>query len=95
MHDLTAHLAAGAAEQADLIARAGRVLTKNYRQAPIVLRRGEGCKVWDVAGREYLTALLRRLAGNVTRAAIEAGMERESLHRALRTHGMDPARFRQ
>ena len=43
-----------AAEQADLILRAGHALTKNYRQAPIVLRRGEGCKVWDVAGREFL-----------------------------------------
>ncbi len=43
-----------AAEQADLILRAGRVLTHNYRQQPLVLRRGEGCTVWDVAEREYL-----------------------------------------
>jgi transcriptional regulator of acetoin/glycerol metabolism len=48
----------------------------------------------DLAGRTYLIALLERLHGNVTRAAAEAGMERESLHRALRSHGIDPARYR-
>ncbi len=48
----------------------------------------------DLAGRTYLVALLERLHGNVTRAAAEAGMERESLHRALRAHGIDPARYR-
>jgi DNA-binding NtrC family response regulator len=48
----------------------------------------------DAAGREYLVQLLRRTKGNVTRAAAEAGMERESLHRLLRRHGVDPAAFR-
>jgi acetylornithine/N-succinyldiaminopimelate aminotransferase len=41
-------------EQKALIARADQALTHNYRQAPLVLRRGDGCKVWDVAGTEYL-----------------------------------------
>jgi predicted acetylornithine/succinylornithine family transaminase len=42
------------AEQERLIAVAQQVLTANYRQQPIVLRRGAGCFVWDVAGRRYL-----------------------------------------
>ncbi len=44
----------GLAEQQALIARAEKELTHNYKQQPLVLRRGEGCKVWDVAGRELL-----------------------------------------
>ena len=48
----------------------------------------------DQAGRRYLLALLERNAGNVTYAAAEAGVERESMHRLLRRHGVDPKRFR-
>ncbi len=40
--------------QADLLATAGEVFIKNYRQQPIVLAKGAGCEVWDVAGRRYL-----------------------------------------
>jgi acetylornithine/N-succinyldiaminopimelate aminotransferase len=40
--------------QADLLALAEQVLVKNYRQQPIVLERGRGCEVWDVAGTRYL-----------------------------------------
>jgi predicted acetylornithine/succinylornithine family transaminase len=40
--------------QAELIALAEQVLIKNYRQQPIVLERGRGCEVWDVAGHRYL-----------------------------------------
>src|SRR5271170_1468284 len=43
-----------ATEQKDLISQAEHAMTRNYRQPPIVLRRGEGCRVWDVAGREFL-----------------------------------------
>ncbi len=39
---------------ADLLATADRTFIKNYRQQPIVLARGRGALVWDVAGREYL-----------------------------------------
>ncbi|MCE9575937.1 MAG: aspartate aminotransferase family protein [Deltaproteobacteria bacterium] len=39
---------------ADLLATADRTFIKNYRQQPIVLQRGRGAQVWDVAGREYL-----------------------------------------
>ena len=48
----------------------------------------------DIAGRDFLVLLMRRWNGNVTRAATDAGMERESLHRALNLHGVDAARFR-
>lgn len=40
--------------QADYLSLAERVLVKNYRQQPIVLTRGRGCEVWDVAGKRYL-----------------------------------------
>ncbi len=39
------------------IDRAGKVLTPNYRQAPVVLVRGEGSRVWDADGREYLDCI--------------------------------------
>jgi predicted acetylornithine/succinylornithine family transaminase len=44
----------GVPTQAELLAIADRVLVKNYRQQPIVLERGRGCEVWDVAGARYL-----------------------------------------
>ena len=40
--------------QAELLALADQVFIKNYRQQPIVLERGKGCEVWDVAGTRYL-----------------------------------------
>lgn len=41
-------------ETEKLIARAGRVLANTYARFPVVLVRGEGCRVWDVDGKEYL-----------------------------------------
>jgi acetylornithine/N-succinyldiaminopimelate aminotransferase len=38
-------------------ARAQRALTPNYRQQPIALVRGEGARVWDAEGKEYLDFL--------------------------------------
>lgn len=52
----------------------------NYRDAIEVAR--------DGASREYLVALLRRFSGNVTKAAAHAGVQRESLHRLLKKHGL-------
>ncbi|MSP15314.1 MAG: acetylornithine/succinylornithine family transaminase [Myxococcales bacterium] len=43
-----------AARHAELLATARRRLVQNYKQQPIVLSRGEGSEVWDVAGRRYL-----------------------------------------
>lgn len=37
--------------------RAERALTPNYRQQPIALVRGEGVRVWDAEGKEYLDFL--------------------------------------
>ena len=42
----------------------------------------------DRVSRDYLVALLREFQGNVTRAAERAGVERESLHRLLKRHGV-------
>ncbi|MFN6310403.1 MAG: sigma-54-dependent transcriptional regulator [Planctomyces sp.] len=46
------------------------------------------------AEREYFRDLLRECAGNVTRAARQAGMSRQGLHRALRRHGLLPDQYR-
>jgi acetylornithine/N-succinyldiaminopimelate aminotransferase len=40
--------------QDDLVKAGQRLLLNNYRQAPVVLSRGEGCVLWDVDGRRYL-----------------------------------------
>ena len=48
----------------------------------------------DRALRQYLDLLLRRHEGNVTQAARQAGVERESLHRLLRQVGLDAAVYR-
>jgi transcriptional regulator of acetoin/glycerol metabolism len=37
---------------------------------------------------------MKHLGGNVTKAAVEAGMERETLHRLLRRYEVDPSQFR-
>lgn len=49
----------------------------------------------DRGSREYLKALLKAFKGNVSRAAERAGLERESLHRLLRRHGVDAGAFRE
>lgn len=40
--------------EAELLEEGARHLLGNYRQAPFVLTRGEGSRVWDTAGRSYL-----------------------------------------
>jgi acetylornithine/N-succinyldiaminopimelate aminotransferase len=40
-----------------IVARAQKVLTPNYRQAPVALVRGQGSRVWDADGKEYLDAI--------------------------------------
>ncbi len=42
----------------------------------------------DRATREYVVALMKDVAGNVTQAAERAGIERESMHRLLKKHGV-------
>jgi len=48
----------------------------------------------DQATRQYLHTLLVRTEGNVTRAAEQAGVERESLHRLLRRVELDADDYR-
>lgn len=48
----------------------------------------------DRASRQYLVGLMREFEGNVTKAAERAGVERESLHRLLKKHGVQPKDFR-
>ena len=48
----------------------------------------------DRATREYLIALIRDLGGNVTQAAERAGIERESMHRLLKKHGVRSEDFK-
>jgi two-component system response regulator HydG len=48
----------------------------------------------DRASREYLIALMREFKGNVVRAAEQAGVERESLHRLLKRYGLRSREFK-
>ncbi len=41
-------------DTATLLALADRHLLKTYKQPPLVLTRGQGCRVWDTEGRSYL-----------------------------------------
>jgi len=40
--------------QGDILEEAAEVMFQNYRSLPLVLTRGEGCRVWDAEGRSYL-----------------------------------------
>lgn len=46
------------------------------------------------AAREYLVRLLTSTQGNVSRAAREIAVERQSLHRRMRRHGLRGSDFR-
>jgi DNA-binding NtrC family response regulator len=63
-----------------------QLATFSYREALADAR--------DRGSRDYLVALLKVFKGNVSRAAERAGLERESLHRLLRRHGIDADCFR-
>jgi acetylornithine/N-succinyldiaminopimelate aminotransferase len=41
-------------QQEELVEAGKRLLLNNYRQAPVVMTRGEGCTLWDVSGKRYL-----------------------------------------
>lgn len=58
----------------------------DFREAMLAAR--------DRASREYLVALMRDFRGNVTRAAKQAGLSREGLHRLLRKYGVRSEDFR-
>lgn len=71
-----------------------RALSDAPTVAPAGTWRSAQERAIDLAAREYFPSLLKRLGGNVTKAAIEAGMERETLHRLLRRYNVDASRFR-
>lgn len=55
----------------------------------------EACELGrDRMVRQYLAALMKRFRGNVTAAAEQARVERETLHRSLRKHNVSPSAFR-
>ncbi len=57
-----------------------------YREAMALLH--------DRVTREYLQALMASTGGNVSRAAEQGGLARESLHRLLKRHAVDPDTYR-
>ena len=57
-----------------------------YREAMELVR--------DRGTRDYLVALMAMFEGNVSRAAERAVIARESLHRLLKRHDVEPERFR-
>jgi acetylornithine/N-succinyldiaminopimelate aminotransferase len=42
---------------ASIVERGQKALTPNYRQAPLAIVRGEGSRVWDADGKEYLDCI--------------------------------------
>ena len=55
----------------------------------------EACQFAErAAGRTYLSALLRRHHGSVSACARHEGVERETMHRWLKRHGLDASGFR-
>lgn len=41
-------------KQDELVRRGQAILTPNYRPAPVVFSHGEGARLWDLAGKQYL-----------------------------------------
>ena len=68
------------------LARGPRLETLTYRDVLDAAR--------ERATRDYLVALMKDLGGNVTQAAERAGIERESMHRLLKKHGVRSEDFK-
>jgi len=88
-------------KQSALLARgdlveAGDILIEEMEASPL---EGEAASAtykeakarWE---KEYLTRLLRRHRGNVSRAAAEAGRYRADFYNLIKNHGIDPNDFR-
>ncbi len=99
---------AHAVERAVIVADGQRIAAADLPESvrPAGEAPGEGRTLGDMSYREamawsreravraYVDAVLRRHDGNVTRAAEQAGIERESLHRLMRKAGLDADRYR-
>lgn len=79
-------LEAREAPEAPAGARGESVESLSYRDAVNRAR--------DQASRDYLVTLLKACSGNVTRAAHQAGLERESVHRLLKRYGLRAESYR-
>jgi DNA-binding NtrC family response regulator len=75
-----------ACEPGDAMLDGAQLVSLSYKAALNIGR--------DRLSREYLVALMRNFGGNVTQAAERAGIERESLHRLLKRHGLRSEAFR-
>ncbi|HEX8111923.1 MAG TPA: helix-turn-helix domain-containing protein, partial [Kofleriaceae bacterium] len=62
-------------------ATAGDVLDLPFKEAKAALVEG--------FERDYLTALLARHRGNISRAASEAGIDRNYVHRLVKKYGLE------
>ena len=80
------HRASRAKPAATGPASAGPAVATDFREAVLAAR--------DRASHDYLVALMRDFHGNVTRAATQAGMTREGLHRLLKKYGVRSEDFR-
>ena len=92
---LSSHLAPNHAE--DLIAVEALYGAKNYKPLDVVLTRGEGVYVWDVAGRRYLDCLAAYSAVNqghchpkILAAMIEQAQRLTLTSRAFRNDQLAP-----
>jgi two-component system response regulator HydG len=77
----------------DAVAAAGRPRATTADELGLTFREAVDL-ARDRASREYLVALMRENAGNVTQAAERAGVERETLHRLLKRHGVRSDAFK-
>lgn len=57
--------------------------------------RGSRYEALDDAEHDYLVSLLKSHQGNVSKAAHQASMSRQGLHKLLRKHGIEAAEFRE
>lgn len=78
-------------ERADLPPALQHAARPAAEAAPAAASHGQAL---EVAEREYLLSLLQRHQGNVSRAARQAGLSRQGLHRLLNKHGIAAGNFR-
>lgn len=51
-------------------------------------------KIKDEIEKKYLTSLLKKYKGNISKMSSEAGMTRRNIHRLLKIHNIDPDEWR-
>lgn len=66
------------------------LVTDEFKSLPYKDTKG---RVLERFHREYLTSLLSRTTGNVTKAAKECGLERQALQQVMRRYGVKSKYF--